>query len=77
MYQVKYKSSSLCSFGATAYRKFRAGRTVRVSGQAAQSVPLTSLKLSMAVCGQKTGWATFRMNDQYNSLRRPSEGTLN
>ena len=51
--------------------------TSGVSGQAVQSFPLTSLKLSMAVCGQKTGCATFRMNDQNSSLRRPSEGTLN
>ena len=24
----------------------------------------------------ETGWATFQMNDQNSSLRRPSEGTL-
>ena len=47
-----------------------------VSGQAAQPDPLASLKLSIVVCGQKTGWATFRMNDQNSSPRRPSEGTL-
>ena len=25
----------------------------------------------------ETGWATFRMNDQNSSFRRPSEGALN
>ena len=44
------------------------------------SGPASSISFTEAKHGcvrSETGWATFRMNDQNSSLRRPSEGTLN
>ena len=34
-------------------------------------------KVKLGCARSATGWATIQINDQSNSLRRPSEGTLN
>ena len=44
------------------------------SGQAS-SISLTAVKHGCIL--SENGWATFQMNIQNNSFRRPSEGTLN
>ena len=48
-----------------------------VSGQAVQPEPLASLKLSVAVYGQKLDGQPSSKRPKNSSLRRPSEGTLN
>ena len=49
-----------------------------VSGQVGQMASVSKLKLSLAALGQNwLGYYPEKKNDQSNSLRHPSEGTLN
>ena len=48
-----------------------------VSGQVAQPVSVSLIEVKLSCIGSANGWVDVTINNQNNSLRRPSEGTSN